>query len=146
MIVAGSIYKVMANGYERLVTLKVNHEIVVIFTFMDCNRYVDEECELTHLFGNEIISVKLKLIMGSVVEGKCAFRYKFDQPIKNSPHTIVNGKITSVDKDSMLLAVELYGELEVGLEEEFDFMLGSFTTIKGELISDEVLNVGADID
>jgi hypothetical protein len=139
MNISGIVLKVVADGYERLATLKTDKRELT-FTYLDYDNFVDGCNIINDGVAQAIVKAELKLVMATI---DCATPFQqsaIEQPIEGSPHTLISGVIRELEGDELIVAIDGFGSLEVELESEVTLSVGHEVSFKGELNSENNLS------
>ncbi len=136
MKISGSIVKVVANGYERTVTMNVDGNDLV-FSNIDYNNYIDGCLELPISEINKDLIVHLKIIMGTIDNSSYDTSEGFVQPTAQSPHTNITGILKKVCNDVLTISIQKHGYIDVDFEDNVNLNIEEIISIKGELTSQD---------
>lgn len=137
MRVAGRIVGVKTDGYERFVRVEVggNKTLVVISSIVSEQCVGEQGTCRTYVVGQDF-DAEVRLVY--VCEAETVTKdhaLGFFQPISESPHAVVIGRVTEVTApDEFVCAVDEEGsQIAVSTEKAFQLQVGMRVKLSGEL-------------
>jgi hypothetical protein len=138
MKINGIVTRVVANGYDRLLTIETNGQSVWC-SYFESSEYLEpgERSKFLKSGMSVCFRVTLKLVLKSkLVSDKIC--QGMAQNIPDSPHLAAIGRIDErLELDAYSLSVNAADSIEVQFEQNVEFDLGDYISVEGELVAED---------